>query len=140
MSVGILERRRSMKLEDGLELRLLSAMEVLEVRREAEELGRGDREQALCSNACLLARALERKGQPVYEDGWAVLNALTAGEIAALAGRWAAFDREENPSPEDGEERWETLKKTWSTRLMSAFNGACSGRSGRSPRRRGPGT
>lgn len=136
---GILARPRRMKLDGGLELRILSALEVLEARREAGALAREDREQALCSNACLLARALERKGTPVYEDGEAVLKALTAGEIGALSQRWAAFDREEDPTPEDGEERWQTLKKAWSTRLMSAFNGACSVRSGRSLRRNGPG-
>ena len=44
------------------ELRLLSALEVLEARREAEGLARGEAEAALCANACLLARALERGG------------------------------------------------------------------------------
>ena len=58
--------------------------------------------------------------------------------LSALAGTWAAFDREENPSPEDGRERALALKKAWSTRLMSAFAGACSGRSGPSPQRSGP--
>ena len=33
----MLERRERLKLEDGRELRLLSALEVLEARREAEE-------------------------------------------------------------------------------------------------------
>ena len=39
---------------------------------------------------------------------------------------------------EDGRERALALKKAWSTRLMSAFAGACSGRSGPSPQRSGP--
>ena len=56
----MLERRERLKLEDGRELRLLSALEVLEARREAEGLARGEAEAALCANACLLARALER--------------------------------------------------------------------------------
>ena len=80
-------------------------------------------------------RALERGGQPVFADGGAALAGLSAREIGALAGRWAAFDRAENPSPEDGEERLEGLKKAWSTRPMSAFAGVCSGVWGRSPRR-----
>ena len=58
----MLERRERLKLEDGRELRLLSALEVLEARREAEGLARGEAEAALCANACLLARALERGG------------------------------------------------------------------------------
>lgn len=39
----MLERRERLKLEDGRELRLLSALEVLEARREAEGLARGRR-------------------------------------------------------------------------------------------------
>ena len=127
----MLERRERLKLEDGRELRLLSALEVLEARREAEGLARGEAEAALCANACLLARALERGGQPVFAG-------LSAREIGALAGRWAAFDRAENPSPEDGEERLEGLKKAWSTRPMSAFAGACSNALARFRRRSGP--
>ena len=66
----MLERRERLKLEDGRELRLLSALEVLEARREAEGLARGEAEAALCANACLLARALERGGQPVRSGRW----------------------------------------------------------------------
>ena len=62
----------------------------------------------------------------------------TAREIGALAGRWAAFDRAGNPSPEDGEERLEGLKKAWSTRPMSAFAGVCSNALARFRRRSGP--
>ena len=127
-----------MRLEDGRELRLLSALEVLQARREAEELAQNEGERALCANACLLARALENHGRPVFDSGKALLAAMGVREIGALAGKWAAFDREENPSPEDGRERALALKKAWSTRLMSAFAGACSGRSGPSPQRSGP--
>ena len=134
----MLERRERLKLEDGRELRLLSALEVLEARREAEGLARGEAEAALCANACLLARALERGGQPVFADGGAALAGLSAREIGALASRWAAFERAENPSPEDGEERLEGLKKAWSTRPMSAFAGACSNALVRFRRRSGP--
>lgn len=101
----MLERRERLKLEDGRELRLLSALEVLEARREAEGLAR-EAEAALCANACLLARALERGGQPVFADGGAALAGLSAREIGALAGRWAAFDRAENPSPRTGRSGW----------------------------------
>ena len=135
--------RERMRLEDGRELRLLSALEVLQARpvsviREAEELAQSEGERALCANACLLARALENHGRPVFDSGKAVLAAMGIREIGALAAKWAAFDREENPSPEDGRERALALKKAWSTRLMSAFAGACSGRSEPSPQRRGP--
>lgn len=120
-------------------LRLLTAMEVLQARREAAELADGAREQALCSNACLLARALERDGRPVYPSGKAVLEQLRVEEIARLAGIWAEFNRNFNPSAEEGQEALEPLKKAWSTRLMSALNGACSMIFGRCPRRNGSG-
>ena len=119
------------------ELRLLSAREVLEARREGDGLARDGRERALCRNACLVARALERRGRPVYEDGAAVLDSLRAEDIARLAESWAAFNRERNPSPLDGEEALSRRKKAWSTRVMSAFNGACSVCSALCPPRRG---
>ncbi len=136
---SILAGAERLLLEDGTQLRLLSALEVLEARREAEELAQGERERALCSNACLLARALERDGTPVFESGRAVLEGMTAQRIGALARRWSEFSRRENPCPEDGEERTQALKKAWSTRPMSAFAGACSGPFGRFPQSRGPG-
>ena len=129
----MLERRERLKLEDGRELRLLSALEVLEARREAEGLARGEAEAALCANACLLARALERGGQPVFADGGAALAGLSAREIGGRAARWAALARAEN-----GEERLEGLKKAWSTRPMSAFAGVCSNALARFRRRSGP--
>lgn len=106
-------------------LRVLTAAEVLSARREAAELAGEDRERALCANACLLARAVEKDGKAVFGSGQAVLERLTVEEIAGLAGQWAAFSWAENPGAQDGEERVERLKKAWSTRLMSALNGAC---------------
>lgn len=120
------------------ELRLLSAREVLEARREGDELAQDGDERALCRNACLVARALERKGRPVFESGQAVLDALRVEEIARLADAWADFNRKWNPSPLDGEGRIARLKKAWSTRSMSAFSGVCSVYSALCPRRRGP--
>lgn len=110
----------------GWTLRLLSAYEVLQARREAGELAQEERERALCSNACLLARALEKNGEAVFPSGAAVLEALQVGDIARLAEEWSRFNEAQNPSPEDGEERIEGLKKAWSTRPMSALSGACS--------------
>lgn len=124
------------KVPEG-ELRLLSAREVLEARREGDDLARDGRERALCRNACLIARALERKGRPVFEDGQAVLNALRVEDIAWLAQRWAQFNRECNPSALDGEEEISRRKKAWSTRLMSAFSGVCSACSALCPPRSG---
>lgn len=123
---SILSRRERLRLEDGRELRLLSALEVLEAGREAAELVQHEGERALCANACLLARALERKGKPVFPSGRAVLEGLSAREIGELARRWNELDRVENPSPEDGVEDVLSLKKAWSMRLRSAFAGVCS--------------
>ena len=114
------------KVGEGMTLRLLSAREVLEARREGGALARDGRERALCRNACLIARALERGGKPVFDDGQAALDALRVEDIARLADRWAEFNQECNPSPLCGEQELERRKKAWSTRVMSAFNGACS--------------
>ena len=100
-------------LENGFDLRLLSALEVLQARREAAELTGEDRERALCSNACLLARALERSEdrRPVFDSGRAVLAGLTVEEIAALAGRWSMFSRESGPGLDLSREELEGVKR-----------------------------
>lgn len=135
---SLLSRRDRLTLEDGTQLRLLSALEVLEARREGEELAQGEGERALCANACLLARALEENGKPLFSSGRAVLEHLSAREVANLARLWDELDRAENPSPEDGEEETQPIKKAWSIRLMSAFAGVCSRRLGLFQRRNGP--
>ena len=104
--------RERMRLEDGRELRLLSALEVLQARREAEELAQSERERALCSNACLLARALEtQEGEPVFSSGREVLSGLRVEEIAALTATWSRFNREENPGLTMEAEQAEDVKK-----------------------------
>ena len=132
----LLGGRRRIKVDKGMDLRLLSALELLEAGREAEQLACREEEKALCANACLLARALERDGKPVFSDGEAVLRGLSAGEIGAMAKLWNGLNRTENPSPEDGEERVDALKKALSTRLRRVFAGVCSKHSGHSPLRR----
>ena len=125
MDSGFWAGPERMKVDEG-ELRLLSAREVIEIRREGDALAQGDAERALCRNACLIARALERKGRPVFEDGQAALDALRVEDIGRLADAWAQFNRTCNPSPVCGEQELERRKKAWSTRIMSAFSGACS--------------
>ena len=99
----------ALPLADGRSLRLLTVREVLEARREGLAL-EGDK--ALCSNACLLARALVRAGEPVYPYGRAVLADLSPEEIERLAGIWADFDRRENPGLTAHPDRVEDLKVT----------------------------
>ena len=66
----------------------------------------------MCSNACLLARALEEEpGKPLFHSGQEVLAGLTVEEISALARRWSQFNREENPGLSLNEEDLENVKK-----------------------------
>jgi len=138
MSGHILSLPQVWELEGGYALRLLSAREEMEVRAQGEALAGEERDRALCVNACLIARALSKGGKAAFADGEAVLEALTAGQIADLARKWGELDRRYDPSALR-EEAVEETKKAWSTRLMSAFSGACSKRSGRSRPRSGPG-
>ena len=115
---------RIQPLGAGYSFRLLSAWEAMECRREGKAHAAGEEDEALWMNACLLARALQKGGKAAYPDGEAVIRALTAGQIACLAGRWAAFDRENDAKPWD-EKAVEETKKGWGTRLMSAFSGVC---------------
>lgn len=122
------------------ELRLLSAWEILKLREESAQMAADGSERALCSNACLIARALERNGKPVYPDATAVLKALRVEDIVRLADTWGEFNRTCNPSPLDSEEEIQRRKKVWSTRLTRAFNGVCSVLSARCPQRTEPET
>ena len=135
----MLTRPRVRKLGGGLTLRLLSAWETLQARQEAHNMEGDDVARALRSNACVVARSLEKGGKALFEDGDEVMKRLTASQIGELARLWAEFDREENPAPTDSEERVQALKKALGTRLMSVFNGVCSRSSGRCPPRRGRG-
>ena len=112
MGVSMLAGRDRMDLDNGMRLRLLSALEVLQARREADSLCQEEWERAVCANACLLARALEtREGEPVFESGQAVLAELRVEEISALARTWSQFNREENPSLTLNEEQAREVKK-----------------------------
>lgn len=133
--MGLLEQPRQTELGGGWTLRLLSAWEELECQSEGEALAAEGREGALCANACLLAKALWKRGRPAFASGREVLEKLTATQIAECARRWGEFDREHNAAPWD-ERAVDEAKKAWSTRLMSAFAGACSALLGRCPQKR----
>ena len=138
MAWSILAGADRMELENGMELRLLSALEILEARREATALAGEDRDRALCSNACLVARAVVRRGRPVYGSGEEVLHRLTVGQVETLARRWMAFYQEEGLGTGLERSRLDQLKKAWSTCRGSAFGGMCSNVLGRCRRRNGP--
>lgn len=111
MVSSILAQNDQLILDNGMSLRLLSAMEVLQARREAAAMAEERKERALCSNACLLARALTIDDEPVFENGKAVLEGLTVAEIAALSKQWHDFDRRENPALNLEEGQLEIVKK-----------------------------
>ena len=127
MEYSILAGRDRISLNNGMDLRLLSALEVLQARREAAELAGEERERALCSNACLLARALEHSEDhsPVFSGGAEVLSGLTVEEIAALAGRWDAFRRESDPGLDLRREELENVKKNSVTAKGNGCAGGC---------------
>lgn len=127
MSASILALRDRESLGNGMALRLLSAFEVLEARREAEELTRQDRELALCSNACLLARALEQEEDrhPVFHSGEEVLNGLTMEEIEALAARWNRLRKSLDPGLGLRGEELETVKKNSVRTTGTDCGGGC---------------
>ena len=111
----------------GWTLRLLSAQETLEARREAAKLAADQREWALCANACLLARALEREEDesPVFSDGRAVLAGLTVEEIGSLAARWSVLRRESDPGLNVTEEELENVKKNSAVTRENGCGGGC---------------
>ena len=126
MGLSILAEKDRISLENGMDLRLLSALEVLQARREAAELAGEEKERALCSNACLLARALEKTEDhsPLFHDGQAVLASLTVEEIGTLARRWGEFHRSANPGLTlDGGEL-ENVKKNC---VLTGQNGCAGG-------------
>ena len=127
MGLSILADRDRIRLDNGMDLRLLSALEILQARREAAELALSDRERALCSNACLLARALEHTQDhtPVFADGRSVLAGLTVEEIAALAFRWDAFRREADPGLTIRQEKLENVKKNSAATKVTGCGGGC---------------
>lgn len=107
MGVSILSQRDRLSLGEGMVLRLLSAGELIQARRQARAMAENLMEQPLCSNACLVALALEAEGEerPFFRDAEQVLAALTAEEIEDLARRWDEFRRCVRPGQVWDEER-----------------------------------
>lgn len=94
------------------ELRLLSAREMLALRRAAASGDFDDAEQrALWGNGALLSLALQRGDESMFDDAEAVLSTLGVGEINALVERYAILDGAVNPSAEGGRREIEALKK-----------------------------
>ena len=141
MEGSILARRDCLTLDNGMRLRLLSALEVLQ----AQGLCKSYKNKQVLHNLDLtiqpgtiygligrngagkttLFNCLNRdirtdggqfyleteEGSPIFSGGEAVLAGLRVGEIAALAKIWSQFNREENPALTMGQEEAEALKK-----------------------------
>ena len=137
MSASFLNGPDRLAIEDGTALHLLPALAVFEARREAKELAAAlSGEEALCANACLLAKAWRRNGRRVCSDGRAVLERLGVSQIQALARRFAEFDREANPGLLSAEGEIDALKKASGACRRSGSAGMCSARSAPFPRSR----
>lgn len=112
MEGSILARRDCLTLDNGMRLRLLSALEVLQARREAEGLARRPKSTPCAPMpACWPGLWRRRRAAQYFPGGEAVLAGLRVGEIAALAKIWSQFNREENPALTMGQEEAEALKK-----------------------------
>ena len=94
-----------------LELRVLTAWELLQARREARSLGREELEAGVCLNACVLAQAATRRGKTVFSSGQEVLKLLPAETIAVLAECYAALSQRQNPSCCQSPEEIAALRK-----------------------------
>lgn len=95
----------------SLELRLISAEEMLQAHNEACGLAEG-REEAmgLCLNACILARAAEKDGKAVFRDGRDVLRSVHAERLEHWMQRYLQLCREEGLS--GGEAHWDQMKRS----------------------------
>lgn len=80
---------------DGCDLRQLSAARLLAIRREVMAMGLTDElERSLVGNAMVLAACCEEDGRPVFADGQAVLDRLTAPQMERLLRRLTAKEQE----------------------------------------------
>ncbi|MEG2958927.1 MAG: hypothetical protein RR828_04245 [Oscillospiraceae bacterium] len=97
-------------LAEDWSLRVLPIWQIWEAKREAEAMAKGGTEQAVCANACLLARCMQKGEKQYFANGTEVLLALSHKEIEQLAARYADFNRRANPGPEADKLRVEGLK------------------------------
>jgi len=74
------------------ELRPLTAGRLLDIWRESRREAEEETERALLCNAQVLAESCRLRGEPVFLDGRAVLEALTPREMEVLLRRLCTGD------------------------------------------------
>ena len=95
---------------ETLTMTLLPAAQLLELR--AACAGEGDAfVRALRMGADLVARCLQKDGAPLFENGRAVLEALSAEEINGAVAAYEAWSREADPGFDSAGEEIQALKK-----------------------------
>ncbi len=110
MSVTWFELPTPVELGEGWSMRPLTAAQMLACRGKGEAMAKEERDKALWANAQILSQVLLKEGEAPFEDGSAVLEHLTAGQIQVLTRRWWEQDdfsgprrREEWTNPEGSE-------------------------------------
>ena len=93
---------------DGHELRILSAWELLQARREAETLPGREETAALRNNACILSWAVVRGGGKVFSSGKSVLENWSGEQIAREMQAYRALAERVDPGCGEGS-KTETL-------------------------------
>lgn len=101
------ERRISRK---GHELRILSAWELMQARREAEDIPGEKETEALRRNAAILSRAVYRGGMRMFSSGRAVLEQWSGEKIGAEMAAYRKLAQQVDPDCGQ-EERVRTLMK-----------------------------
>lgn len=87
----------------GYQLRVLSAWELLQARREAEELGADPETAGLRHNAGVLCRAVVRGNTPVFSTAAALLRQWSAEKVAQEMAVYREFARQIAPDCGDSE-------------------------------------
>ena len=94
----------------------ISAWALFQASREARHMTPSGEDYGLCLNACVLAKALRRRGRQRYPDGEAVLRALTEAQIReGIEAYLKRFGEPVQPedsavNPEFDEARFEELR------------------------------
>ena len=76
--------------ERGGRLRPISAWALLQAREEALCMAASQESFGICLNACVISRALLRRGRPVYESGEALLRGMTEPQLRSLTEDYLA--------------------------------------------------